>query len=181
MDAPASINIVQFILMKHTILSIFFNRAASSPMRDRLFALLLITAGTIDVSGSVDEVIDGAGDATKAIGASVFVMTIVTFVIKNFKVPIAKFLNGCIPIVKEKLGIAIDEILIVGWCILLLYQYLTDSAFRASASGVALNALAAQYSSEFVSLTYQYAFCAKCCPCFSCCLPKTDDFGLTTV
>lgn len=190
--------LVNFVLQKHTVFSVCFgSNEDGESFRDRLFALLAVILGTINVSLTADDILSAvdsaAGNAegkvgsiseqagatafavdsnVEAVAASVGVMIPATFLLKNFQQPISVWLNEKISCLKAAIGAKVEELGLVAVIIYMVFQYYLDpSTYDLAAMCLSLTALGTQFTAEFPSLVFQYLFCAKCCPC---CLPKND-------
>lgn len=193
MEPPASkLGLLEFILYRHTLLSLCFRRSRTqhgTSVRQRLFFVTFIAGCSLAVAMKADVWMynrsepqpswtSHAGKLLMVVGLTVFVVTPLHCLLKLAYTPLSSALNASAPCVSSWTGdvLRVEEVLLLIWWLrLLTFGMFDDAAADAHASLVGSVAIGAQYVAEVPSLAAQYLFARTCC---SCCLPSTDDFGV---
>ena len=184
---PSQLNLFEYILFKHSLLSLCFRRSklGGVPVRQRVFFILFSTAASLAVAMQADMVIGStpgwqgqAGKLLTIIALTIFVVTPLTCILRCQYASLTSFLNDRIWCVSAWTGslVRVEELLLLAWLLrTLAFGLFDEAAGSAHALIVGLVATGAQYFAEVPSLAIQWATSFACCKC---CIARDDDFGV---
>ena len=187
-EPPRRLNVVEFVLSKHTVISVFYrslNTASGPDMRERLFYLIFQTACAAAIAMEADikiqaeelahnghGVFAGLGDFFSSLIVSVSVVTPLTALVQSWYGK----LDDMVPCVKSltKNVVLIEEVLLALFVFQVYsFAFFNPAAMESNAVVVGQFAVVAQYLAEFPRLLLQYFF-YTCCTCCGCCISKAD-------
>ena len=140
---PSQLNLFEYILFKHSLLSLCFRRSklGGVPVRQRVFFILFSTAASLAVAMQADMVIGSAsgwqGQAGKLltiIALTIFVVTPLTCILRCQYASLTSFLNDRIWCVSAWTGslVRVEELLLLAWLLRTLAFGLFDEVRPAS-------------------------------------------------
>ena len=181
------VNLVEFVLHEHTLLSLCFASEDSPPpigvagcccvcvddlgVRHKIFITSFVLVANLSIAMQISL---GDHGAFWAFAVTLFVVMPATCFVRSTIVDTSQTLDDQFPWVQRKAFLRCEELLLFGWLAYTVVEAAMEHTVGDAMLSLvqALAAFGAQMCAELLTLLWKYFGCRACCPC---CVPKKRD------
>ena len=183
----SKVNLVEFMLHEHTLLSLCFASEDSPPpigvagcccvcvddlgVRHKIFIFGFVLVANLSIAMQISL---GDHGGFWAFAVTLFVVMPATCFVRSVIVDVSQTLDDNFPWVQRKAFLRCEELLLLGWLAYTVVEAAVDHTVGDAMDSLAqaLVAFGAQMCAELLTLVWKYFGCRICCPC---CVPKKRD------